>query len=85
MMGRIYSSGQGYKAWGEKRYSTGVSPLPTTFRYSQDRRDAEGLGLYYYGAKVVRRLSLTARNQPDSIIPDPGNSLDWDRYSFFPK
>jgi hypothetical protein len=41
---------QGYKAWGEKRYSTGVSPLPTTLRYT-GQRESETFGLYFYGAR----------------------------------
>ena len=31
--GTLYTR-QGYKAWGEKRFPAGISPLPTTFRYT---------------------------------------------------
>ena len=37
--------------------------------------------MYYYGARWYDAY-LNRWIQPDSIIPDPGNSLDWDRYSY---
>jgi len=37
-----------YKAWGETRYTSGISP--TTFKYIGQREEAS-FGLYYYGAR----------------------------------
>ncbi len=41
-----------YKAWGETRYtySTNDTQFPTTFRYT-GQREADEIGLYYYGAR----------------------------------
>jgi hypothetical protein len=41
--GTLYS-GQGYYAWGQKCYSIGVSPLPTTFRYTRQRPRYQPVG-----------------------------------------
>jgi RHS repeat-associated protein len=77
--GTLYA-GQGYKAWGEWRYSRGVSPLPTTFRYTGER-ESESFGLYFYGARWYDGY-LNRWVQPDSVIPDYYNPQDWDRYSY---
>ena len=42
---------------------------------------SEGFGLMYYGARMYDPY-LNHFTQPDSIVPDPGNSQDWDRYSY---
>jgi RHS repeat-associated protein len=39
-----------------------------------------GLGLYFYNARFYDSY-LNRWIQPDSIIPNPGNVLDWDRYA----
>jgi RHS repeat-associated protein len=77
--GTIYS-GQGYYAWGEKRYSIGVSPLPTTFRFT-GQREAESLGLYFYGARWYDG-TLGRFIQADTIIPNGYNSQAFDRYAY---
>ncbi len=77
--GTLYA-GQGYKAWGEQRYATGISPLPTTFRYT-GQRESTSFGLYYYGARWYD-TALGQFTQADSIIPALGNPQDWDRYSY---
>ena len=41
----------------------------------------EGFGLMYYNAGWYDPY-LNHFSQPDSIVPDPGNSQDWDRYSY---
>jgi RHS repeat-associated protein len=71
---------QGYYAWGEKRFPTGVSPLPTTFRYTGQRESAS-FGMYYYGARWYDPY-LNRWTSPDSIIPDPYYTSDWDRYAY---
>ena len=43
-----------YRAWDEKRFPTGTSTLPTTFRYTGQRQEVSlggADGLYYYGAR----------------------------------
>ena len=47
--GTLYAR-QGYKAWGEQRFITGASPLPTTFRYTGQREDSY-INLYWYGSR----------------------------------
>jgi hypothetical protein len=37
--------------------------------------------LYYYGARWYDS-ALARFLSPDSLIPDPANSLDWDRYQY---
>ena len=71
-----------FKAWGETRYSSGTTP--TTLRYTGQRQETSlggADGLYYYGARWIDPV-LGRWIQPDSLIPDPGNPLDWDRFSY---
>jgi hypothetical protein len=53
--GSAYTNGwQLYKPWGEKRYPSGTSGLPTTFRFTGQRQESSlggAEGLYYYGAR----------------------------------
>jgi RHS repeat-associated protein len=82
--GSLHSE-QMYKPFGEKRYPTGASTLPTTYRYTGQRSEtglgpAGGEGLMFYGARwydsqLGRFLSA------DSIIPGAGNPQAWDRYA----
>jgi RHS repeat-associated protein len=75
-------SEQRYKAWGEQRFPEGESDLPTDRRFTgQVEENSGGLGLYFYNARWYDPY-ITQFNQPDSIIPDPYNSLDWNRYSY---
>jgi RHS repeat-associated protein len=67
-----------YTAWGQTRDATGS--LPTSYQYTGQYHQ-EALGIYYYGARWFDPY-LNRWLQPDSIIPDPYNSLDWDRYSY---
>jgi RHS repeat-associated protein len=66
-----------YDPWGEDRDVTSV--LPTSRKFT-GQVQAE-VGLYFYNARWVD-VYLNRWLQPDSIIPDPGNVLDWDRYSY---
>jgi RHS repeat-associated protein len=78
------SSEQRYKPWGEKRYPTGASTLPTTFRFTGQRQEASlggAEGLYYYGARWYDP-SLGRFAQADSIIPGANDPQSWDRYSY---
>jgi RHS repeat-associated protein len=69
--------GMRYTAFGETRYTAGTTP--TNFRYT-GQRQAEA-GLYYYVARMYDPY-LNRFLSPDSIIPDPYNLLDWDRYTY---
>ncbi len=78
--GTLYA-GQGYKAWGEQRYSTGITPLPTTFRYTGQRESAS-FGLYYYGARWYD-TALGRFVQADTVIPLASQGVQaWDRYAY---
>ncbi len=65
-----------YSAWGETRYTSGTTP--TQRRYT-GQMQAEA-GLYFYQARWFDP-SLGRFAQADSIIPEPGNAQDWDRYA----
>jgi RHS repeat-associated protein len=65
-----------YRAWGEIRHSSGGTP--TDQRYT-GQRDF-GLGLYFYNARFYDS-SLGRFISADTLIPNPGNVLDWDRYA----
>jgi RHS repeat-associated protein len=67
-----------YKAWGEERYNSGAPP--TSLSFSGQRAEA-GLGLYFYKARYLDPV-LGRFTSPDSIVPNPGNPLDWDRFSY---
>ncbi len=68
-----------YKAWGADRYTSGTTP--TSFRFTGQRSEMESLGLYFYGSRWYDPY-ITRFTQPDPIIPDPYNPLDWDRYAY---
>ena len=66
-----------YYPWGGTRYTYGTTP--TSYRYT-GQREAE-VGLYYYGARFYDPY-LNRWIQPDSIIPDQYNPMDWDRFNY---
>jgi len=66
-----------YSAWGETRYTSGTTP---TKRQYTGQALAEA-GLYYFGARWYDS-ALSRFSQPDSLIPQPSNPLEWDRYAF---
>jgi len=65
-----------YKAWGETRAGSST----TKYQYTGQYNNTE-LGIYYYGARWYDP-SLGRFIQADTIVPEPGNSNDWDRYSY---
>ncbi len=67
-----------YTAFGETRFASGSTS--TDYRYTGQREEAE-LGLYFYNARWYDP-SLGRFIQPDTIVPDPGSPMDWDRYAY---
>jgi RHS repeat-associated protein len=67
-----------YKAYGETRYTWGTTP--TEYRFTGQKQELS-LGLYQMGARwydpyINRFIS------PDSIIPDPANPQNLNRYAY---
>ena len=67
-----------YKAWGENRYTYGTTP--TAYKFTGQRLD-ESTGLMYYGARYYDP-ALGRFVQADTIVPNPGNPQDLNRYSY---
>jgi RHS repeat-associated protein len=67
-----------YKAWGEDRYTSGT--IPTTMKYMGQREESL-LGLYFYNARWYDPV-LGRFIQADTLVPEPGNPLAWDRYAY---
>ena len=68
-----------YKAWGETRYSSGTTP--TKYQYTGQYSNMSDFGLMFYNARWYDPY-LNHFTQPDSIIPDPNNPQDWNRYAY---
>ena len=73
------TSEQWYKAWGESRYTYGT--LPTKHTYTGQYSNVPDFGLMYYNARYYDPL-LSRFSSADSIVPQPGNPQDWDRYAY---
>jgi len=67
-----------YYPWGEARWSSGSSP--TDYQFTGQQKVAS-IGLYFYNSRFYDAY-LNQWIQPDSIIPDPYTSADWNRYSY---
>ena len=85
-----------YKAWGEIRATWTSSPSTTPaykvplYQYTGQAAYlddpltsgvTEGFGLMFYNARWYDPY-ITQFSQPDTIIPDPSNSSDWNRYAY---
>jgi RHS repeat-associated protein len=71
-----------YKPWGEVRYQSGTTP--TKYRFTgqyQETALGGAEGLYYYGARWYDPY-LNRFIQPDTIIPEPGNPMAYDRFAY---
>jgi len=68
-----------YKAWGEVRYESGASP--TEYTYTGQYSYTADFGLMFYNARWYDPY-LNHFTQPDSIVPNPYNSQDYDRYAY---
>ena len=72
-----------YRAFGEQRNTINgevEEETLTDYRYTGQLEQAD-VGLYYYGARWYDP-ALGRFTQPDTLIPQPGNPLDWDRYAY---
>ena len=67
-----------YKAWGENRFTSGTPP---TKRQFTGQIDDSTINLYWYGSRWYDD-ALGRFIQPDPIIPEPYNSLAYDRYQY---
>jgi RHS repeat-associated protein len=68
-----------YKAWGEVRHQSGVTP--TEYGFTGQYSHAADFGLMFYNARWYD-VYLNHMTQPDTIVPDPYNSQDYDRYAY---
>jgi RHS repeat-associated protein len=67
-----------YSTFGEIRYQNGT--LTTDYLYTGQRQEAE-IGLYYYVARWYDP-AIGRFIQADSVVPDPGLALGYDRFSY---
>jgi len=75
----------GYDA--ENRMTSVSGALSASFVYNGDGMRVKSTGNYYEwrgsaAASVKYDIYLNRWTSPDTILPDPYNSLDWDRYSY---
>jgi RHS repeat-associated protein len=70
---------QYYKPWGEVRYTSGT--MPTDYTYTGQRSEMDSIGLMYYNARWYDP-QLGRFTSPDTIVPDPGNPMAFDRYAY---
>ena len=61
-------------------WGVSATELPTTFTYTGQREAAE-IGLMYYVARWYDSY-LNHFTQPDTILADPYNPMDWNRYAY---
>jgi RHS repeat-associated protein len=67
-----------YLPYGSLRWTNGAAV--TDFGFTSQRRES-GFGLYDYNARYYSPY-LNRWASPDIIIPNPGNSQDFNRYSY---
>ncbi len=72
-------SRQGYLPWGELGFAEGG--LPGRYKFTGQASYEAEFGLYYFKARWYDP-HLGRFSQPDSMVPNPGNPLDWDRYAY---
>ena len=72
-------SRKGYKAFGETRFAAGS--LPTRYQFTGQASHETDFGLYFYKARWFDP-ALSRWASPDTVVPSPGNPLDWDRYQY---
>jgi RHS repeat-associated protein len=67
-----------YYPWGGVRWASGVSPTDYLFTGQQE---IATIGLYFYNSRFYD-AALGRFVSPDSIIPNPGNSISFDRFAY---
>jgi RHS repeat-associated protein len=67
-----------YLPWGEIRYTSGDT---ATDRKYTGQAEASGIGLYFYNARWYDP-ALGRFAQADIMVPNPGNPMSFDRYSY---
>jgi RHS repeat-associated protein len=67
-----------YRAFGATRFTSGTTP--TSVRFTGQREEA-ALGLYFYNARRYDP-ALGHFLSPDTVVPEPGNALDYHRYAY---
>jgi RHS repeat-associated protein len=67
-----------FTPWGSTRYASGSQA--TDYQFTGQRNEEE-LGLYFFQSRFYDQ-ELGRFISPDTLIPDPNNALDWDRYQF---
>ncbi len=81
--GALHSQ-QMYTPWGVTRY-TSVTALPTKYQYtgqySYATSSSADFGLMFYNARWYDPY-ITQFSQPDTLVPDQYNTLDWNRYQY---
>jgi RHS repeat-associated protein len=70
---------QRYTAYGESRHMFGT--LSTDYQYTGQRSQMGEVGLYYYNARWYDP-AMGRFTQADTLVPQPGNAQDWDRYAY---
>ncbi len=76
--GTLYSEIR-YSAYGEVRFDNGVTP--TKYQYTGQLSQMDEIGLYYYVARFYDPY-LNHFIQADTIVPQPGISVAYDRYAY---
>ncbi|MEA3439771.1 MAG: RHS repeat-associated core domain-containing protein, partial [Chloroflexota bacterium] len=71
---------QFYYPWGAVRPGPG-NTLPTNYTFTGQRSEMDSFGLMYYNARWYDP-ALGRFAQADSVIPEPGNPIAWDRYLY---
>jgi RHS repeat-associated protein len=67
-----------YKPWGLTRYTYGSQK--TSYQFTGQKNDGDFV-LYFYQARFYAP-SLGRFISPDTLIPNPNNNLEWDRYQY---
>ncbi len=67
-----------YRPFGVTRFASGTTP--TSYRFTGQREEA-ALGLYFYNARWYDP-ALGHFLSPDTLVPEPGNALDYHRYAY---
>ena len=68
-----------YTAWGEIRYTSGMTP--TNYTYTGQYSNVGDFGLMFYNARWYDPY-LNRWTQPDSIVPNIYDPQAWDRFAY---